>query len=112
MRGHEVIIKIRSEQRIKPSAVWLNDFPCKTGLVDWQSTIPTVCVAGDAIETLDLRFLVGLHVRIIGSTEQRSRQLFDAVHRVGAEFIACCHIPDEGYYPDTYLAVWSKKEVS
>lgn len=110
MLGHDVIIKMRSEQRIKPAAVWMNDFNCKAGMVDWQSTVPVVCVAGDHIKTLDLRFLIGLHVRIIGATEQRAMELFDAVQGAGAAFVASCHIGDEGIYPDNYLKVWSKED--
>lgn len=110
MKGHDAIIKMRTVHRLKPEAVYLNDFPCLTGFLDRQSTVPVVCVHRDPIETLDLRFLVGLKVQIIGDTEARAQKLFDASVNAGAAYVASCWIADSRYYTDSFLKVWSKED--
>ncbi len=86
MKGHEDIIRLRQEG-LKPIWVYVNDFPCET---DWykQGLPATVCVAGKPLYGLDMRFLVGLHVVANADTEKRAKELFEAIKRSGAEFVA------------------------
>lgn len=90
MKGHEEIIKLRLLGK-KPEWVFINDFPCQT---DWMlhNDHATVCVDGEPIKTLDLRFVVGLKVSIAGSTEERAKALFDLCLKNGARIIAGTHI--------------------
>lgn len=108
MKGHEAVLKLRLEKRIKPDLIWLNDFPCKTGFLDWQSATATICVHGDHIETLDMRFLTGLHVRAIGETEKRTRALFDACIMNQALSVAAAHVGREGIHWDSLVLYWEK----
>ena len=93
MRGHTEIIAARM-QRKAPSFVFVNDYPCKT---DWfeRAEQATVCTHGDAIDTLDLRYLVGLRVSISATTEARAQALFARVKAAGAAAVAAVHVqPD------------------
>lgn len=111
MKGHEVVIKMRMVDKIKPPAVFLNDYEGTTGFLDAESKEPHVCVAMDDIGGLDLRFLVGIDVRVTGSSEKRTRELFDACIAEGANSVAACQInPDGSYMEDFLVLVWSKEE--
>ena len=85
MKGHEHIINMRL-QGLKPEIVFVCDYPCET---DWHehNDHPTVSVHGDNIETLDMRFLVGVVVSVSSNCEKRARRLFKAV--LGAKPLAC-----------------------
>ena len=74
MRGHEHIIALR-KRRLLPESIFIQDYP--TPLTDWfdQEEFPHVCVDGDTIETLDLRFLVGTVVHISTDSESRGKAL-------------------------------------
>ena len=75
MKGHDGIIAMRMKG-YKPRAVFINDYPCKT---DWEEfgEIPTVCVSGDNLITLDLRYTVGLQVHISSDSEKRAKTLLE-----------------------------------
>lgn len=79
MRGHEDVIKRRTETRLKPPAVFINDYSCKhVGYCKISgSAMPTVSIDGDFIPSLDLRFVVGCVVSANGSTEERAKALFN-----------------------------------
>ncbi len=85
MRGHLPIIEMRRAGK-RPSFVFINDWLCPT---DWakHGDHATVSVAGDRIQTLDLRFLVGLRVSITSHDEQRARALFEAAKAHGAQAV-------------------------
>ena len=92
MRGHQAIIA----QRLKgqaPKIVFVNDYPCRT---DWFETHDhaTVCTAGDALSSLDFRFLVGLTASISAATPQRAQALFALAKASGAATVAACCPPD------------------
>jgi len=90
MKGHEGIIKLRI-RGYKPSAVWLVDYPCRT---EWEKfgDDPEVCVYGDNLNTLDLRYIIGLDVHISGENEERAKRLLDLCiqHRAN-KVIACAN---------------------
>ena len=90
MRGHEQIIAMRRLGHL-PSFIFLNDYPCKT---DWLDNLDhaTVSTAGDALERLDLRFLVGCRVSIASTSEKRAMALFEHVKAAGASTVAACHV--------------------
>lgn len=90
MRGHESIIAMR-KTGFTPKIVFLNDWPCKT---DWFEHLDhaTVSTAGDAISSLDLRFLVGLTVSISSQSEGRAKALFEKAKASGAKTVAACHV--------------------
>lgn len=89
MKGHEHIIQMRLAGK-KPEAVFLEDHPCET---DWHEhgDHATVCIAGDNIETLDLRFLVGTVVLAGSRSEKRAQALFKAVLAVSPMAVVCHH---------------------
>lgn len=106
MRGHEDLIKLRL-QGLKPAWVYINDHKCRT---DWRTDgMPaTVCVAGEAISSLDMRFLVGLSVVVNADDKQRAVALFEAVKLTGAEFVVAVeHQPGNHYTNQTgWGATW------
>lgn len=76
MKGHEEIIHVRSLGHM-PEWVFINDYPCAT---NWQlfNDFATVCVDGDNIRRLDMRFLVGCKVSIASHSERRAKALLEA----------------------------------
>jgi hypothetical protein len=108
MRGHEAIIELR-RNRMAPPFVFINDYPCDT---DWlqDRAGSTVCVAGDHIPALDLRYLIGLKVSISSESEARAKALFDACKAAGARTVAACHIKPErrDWEQDGWATVWRK----
>lgn len=102
MRGHEQILKLRS-QGLKPSSmVYLDDYPVKPVFMDWlqHRSIPTVCVHGDEISTLDLRFLIGLDVCVTGDDVTRVRKLAGLSKIAGAVFVYAS--------AGKFAAIWKK----
>lgn len=93
MRGHENIIALR-RQGMKPSGqVSLNDFPMDPKLIRWEfmedGHAPSVCVDGDPVQTIDLRFLVGLRVHIASNDPDRCRLLAQKARQAGASMVVC-----------------------
>lgn len=105
MHGHEKIHEYRTKGRKIASLVFMNDYPCTT---DWhiENDHPTVCVAGDEPERLDLRFLVGLSVTVSSPDEQRAKDLHESCIKARAKFVFSAH----SCHPikDTWYAIWSK----
>jgi len=89
MKGHEHIIELR-KKRLLPKSIFIQDYP--TPLTDWHEhgDYPNVCVDGDTIETLDLRFLVGTVVHISTESESRGKALLNACVRHGARTVIAC----------------------
>lgn len=89
MKGHDAIIALR-KTHLCPSFVFVNDYPCKT---DWfeHGDHATVCTAGDVIQTLDMRFLVGCKVSITSPSEIRAKALFAHAKAAGAIIVAAGH---------------------
>ena len=90
MRGQEHIIAMRLAGKV-PKIAFVNDYPCKT---DWFETgdHATVCTAGNALSSLDLRFLVGISVSISADTEARAKAIFAKAKEAGAKTVAACHV--------------------
>ncbi len=93
MRGHLKLIEMR-KQRMKPGIVFVNDWPCQTNWHEYPEDAVTISTAGDAIQTLDLRFVVGLTVTISSGNEVRAKALFEKCKAAGAEVVAGCHVLD------------------
>ena len=110
MQGHTQIIAMR-QRRAKPAIVFLNDFPCQT---DWDEMgdHATVCVAGEAPESLDLRFLLGLTVSICASSEQRGQALMEAAKRAGAHQVAAGApvVMSHGRVDPGWCDIWQKQQ--
>lgn len=91
MRGHENVIQVR-EQGLKPAGVvWLCDHPVKPDFLEWRyrddGRSPTVCTHGDQLESIDLRFLVGLTVEVCGEDAKRVKALAVKARKAGAESV-------------------------
>jgi len=108
MRGHEPLIAMRKAGR-RPACVFLNDFLCQT---DWPQygDSATVSIHGDAPETLDLRFLVGMTVSVLATDENRARTILEACKAAGAEIVAigCARMTAHGYVASTMGEIWRK----
>lgn len=87
MNGHEKIIKMRIDGE-SPTCVFIDDFKVQPSKWDQEDDFLRVCIEGDAISTLDLRFLVGLDVRATANTENRAKEIFDAAVSNGAKTVA------------------------
>lgn len=105
MIGHEPLWAMR-KRGLSPNIVFINDFPCQTAL-DWHNPgakygaefpidHPTISTAGDKLEALDMRFLVGLNVSITSESEARAKELFDVAKKAGAIFVVSCHVIGNG----------------
>lgn len=92
MRGHEAIIRMRKEYGKKPPFVFINDYPCQTDWFEEGIGYARISIHGDKLESLDLRFLVGLSVSVTASSEKRSKALFEACKSVGVAQVVATHI--------------------
>jgi elongation factor G len=65
---------------------------------------------GEAIELLDLRFLVGCQVSISSTSEARARALFEAARKAGADVVGACHIDTSKrpFEQDGWCEIWSR----
>lgn len=97
MYGHEALITMRKGGQ-SPKIVFINDYHDATAR-DWQNpgekygeTWPsdhaTISTAGDFMETIDLRFVVGLTVSISGTDESRVKALYESCKDNGAAVVA------------------------
>jgi hypothetical protein len=88
MRGHENLIRLRTSGFRPLGSVLICDFPVSPEFLEWKhaedAIRPTVCVDGDPVGTLDLRFVVGLSVLVIGEDVGRAKELAGMVRRAGA----------------------------
>lgn len=113
MRGHEAIIRMRLKRKV-PSIVFVNDYPCDT---DWfeHGDQSTVCVDGDPVMGLDLRFLTGLRVSISALSEERAKALFERVKAVNPISVAAGHTKIDQHWSeqDGWVEMWVRsKEVA
>jgi hypothetical protein len=108
MRGHENLIALR-KSGLKPSGlVHVCDYPVQPKFLRWDHTEdgqhPTVCVHGDDIASLDLRFIVGLPVDVTGTDAKRVKALASLCKKSGADMV----IANDG----KRFAVWTKEGAS
>lgn len=89
MRGHERLIEMR-KAGIRPAAVFINDFPCKTDWADWGDHA-TVCVDGDKLSSIDLRFVIGLVAHVSSTSETRAKRIAEICKQAGASVVAAAH---------------------
>ena len=107
MKGQDAIIQMRMNRK-RPEWVFINDYPCS---VDWTkyNDQPTICVDGDNIRTLDLRFLVGLQVSVSSTSEKRARELFDACQRHHVSLVAAAHITEaKPHQQNGWTDIWQQ----
>lgn len=91
MRGHEKLIALRRAGK-RPAIVFVNDFLCPTDWFETGDRHVTVSVAGEALNRVDLRFLVGLTVSATSFEEARARDLLSACQRAGAAVVGAGHV--------------------
>ena len=112
MNGHEAIIRMRQNGK-KPSFVFINDFPCST---DWEQhgDHATVCIDGDDIDLLDLRFLIGLKVSCMSKSERRAKAIFEACKAFGATSVGCTSIDDKkrAWEQDGWSQIWHAEKTN
>jgi len=113
MRGHEEIIKMRLEGYV-PDYINLDDFAKPNPMIEWQKKFgetftPIVCVSGDQLAMLDLRFLVNLTVNITSESEQRAKKLFDLAKKAGAKTVVAGYVVINGEKATTeWMDLWQK----
>lgn len=92
MKGHQGIINMRM-QGFAPILISIDDYEFTSPLIDWEThnDSPTICVSKTHVESLDLRFLVGMMVSISSASEDRAKRLFNACKRAGAKTVASAH---------------------
>lgn len=102
MRGHDDLIRMRT-QGAKPSGlVFVDDYAVKPEALNWLADgfEPRICTHGDALKSLDLRFLIGLKVAVTGDDKNRVRVLAAACRKAGVEsVVASC---------GDHVAAWRK----
>lgn len=94
MNGQHEIIKMRRDG-MAPAFVWVSDFATATldGL--------TVCVAGDAPELEDFRFLVGLTALVEGSDDKRVERIAACCKKHAKRVIASVIQPVDQWHMET-----------
>lgn len=80
MKYHEAIAEYRLKHKREPLAIFIDDFeylPNKR-IAEWNdpSYIPHVNIAGDFIQSLDMRFVFGMNVHGSSRCERRAKALF------------------------------------
>jgi hypothetical protein len=110
MRGHEQIIPLRIETGIKPKMIYMNDFECDTDWFDMDENV-TVSTAGDNIEALDLRFVIGCSVIIASTDKNRAKALLEACKEHGATVVAASEYLEWSKPAPSigWLEVWRKE---
>jgi len=86
MIGNKELIEMRM-QGIKPPSVTLVDSKVKVDWFEYDSP-PVVCIHGDKIPDMDLRFVVDMIVFIETSDKTRSDQLFQKCIDSGARIVS------------------------
>lgn len=111
MRGHLKLIELR-QKGLRPAWVFLNDYPTDPRIASDVFDGTTVEIAGEPIEGLDLRFLVGLRVSAGASSESRAKALLEACRHAGAAMVAVCHLPERraDQNPTDYIEIWSNEK--
>ena len=102
MRGHDQIIKFR-QAGYRPETVFIFDFPAKVNGPQWREDFRhmEVCTHGDAIGSLDMRFVVGLPVTVLGDEANRVRLIAAECKKAGADrVVAQC---------GDRFAIWTKE---
>lgn len=66
----------------------------RSGIAMEPHTPRIAITTAERLEALDLRFLVGLEVRVSASTESRAKGLFEACKRAGAARVIGCALDD------------------
>ena len=97
------------QQGLAPTIISLDDLSFPSPLTDWEiyGDYPTVCVHKEAIERLDLRFLVNMVVSITSDSEDRAKRLFNACKAAGAKTVAACHTKMNGEKSTTgWTEIW------
>ena len=109
MQGQRNLIAMR-KAGYAPKTVFVNDYPCQT---DWfeKDLAATISTAGDQIELLDFRFLVGLTVSISSPTKQRAKALYEAVQKSGAARVGACQTTQHAnpLLSDGWVAIFHKE---
>lgn len=102
MRGHDRIISMR-QKGFKPATVFVCDFPVVVSDARWREDFQhmTVCTSGDSIGSLDMRFVVGLPVTVLGHELGRVQQIAVECKKSGANLVvAQC---------GQRIAIWTKE---
>lgn len=94
MRGHKEIIDQRLNAKVKPAAIFLHDYDLSGGAFFCENNMPSVCIAGDVVESLDLRFVRGCFVHGIALDELRARALFDRILQFKPYACVVCVVKD------------------
>ena len=89
MNGNEKIIAMRKTGK-RPGIVFLNDFSCSTDWTEYGDHATVSILPSEGLETIDLRFLVGMAVSVAGSSDDRAKRLFEACKAAGAATVAAC----------------------
>jgi hypothetical protein len=111
MNGHQSVIDLRVHERKAPAMVFINDYPCATDWLEQRDKHATICVHQDSLESLDLRFLVGLRVSISSETEARAKVLWKMARDSGAAAVAACHVQVDRkpWEQNGWVGVWDKE---
>lgn len=109
MYGQDQIIKNRLAG-IAPRVVFIFDDPLPRDFINEREVADTVCTAGDVIQLLDLRFLVGMRVSLTSSSELRAKAMFERCKAAGAVVVAGCHTmdPSKGDWRKSWCEIWKK----
>lgn len=102
MTGDKHIINLRLSGKT-PEWVFINDYPCQAPSDDFHLNL---CVFGDHIESLDLRFLVNLKVSVSTTDESRCKALQNACKRHSVALVAAA-VTDGTFNSNGFTEIWT-----
>jgi hypothetical protein len=97
MHGHDKLIAMRIGGKV-PKSVILVDFDFDTDWAQWGD-LPRICVKGDAVVDMDLRFVVGLIVHIETHCPERAEAILSKCIENGAVIVAANSYPPPSLDP-------------
>lgn len=86
-----------------PESIFIEDHK-SLNCNEWHlyGDMPTICVHGDQLQDIDLRFVIGLIVSISSFSEQRAKALFAIAKHAKARVVtSCVLIPNTPHWNQT-----------
>lgn len=112
MRYHEKITEYRQKYRRDPIGVFIDDFEYQDNKriaeLNDPSTMPYVCIAGDFIQGLDMRFVYGIDVYGSSHCEKRAKALFKRLQAFKPRMCSVTVI-DRNNLGSAWLGVYTKE---
>lgn len=115
MRFQDSLLKWRIKTKQAPRAIFLDDFEYMHSRyideLNYPNDVPSVCVAGDFLAALDLRFVYQAVVHGASYSESRARSLFKRTLMFRPDFCSVVVIPKHrGQTDGLWFGLYTKEK--